>query len=461
MDRTDTKVKTSMRNFLLALALLLITNILMGVTLMTLSKITLREQIDQRMLDVANTAARQLNGDDLKTLKAQDVGTEAYDSALETLRSFQDSIELDYIYGIRAESDGTFTFTIDPAEEDPGEFGSLIVTTPALQQAANGTPSVDKKAYSDAWGRFYSAYSPVFDSNGDVAGIVGVDFNAEWYDGKINSHRAIAVIIAMVAMTIGIVLSFTIMSQNRKRFSAMLQQLSTLSKETERLDRIIMQSSIKKLDLLPESDSAVLKTLATGVTHSRHSSDEYEAMNTSIEAVYTKLHSYLKYIDSEVYTDDTTGVNNKAAYRNKIKELDESILAGNAVFSMAFFDINGIKKIYVHYGFEAGEKLMYECAKLLKEVFGEKNIYHITGDEFIVIMEKKGRLDMREYLTKFETALKQYNDEHIQDNQLSVAKGYVTYDSEKHSNYRQVFIEVKAACDKDKDEYYGRTSALN
>ena len=169
MDRTDTKVKTSMRNFLLALALLLITNILMGVTLMTLSKITLREQIDQRMLDVANTAARQLNGDDLKTLKAQDVGTEAYDSALETLRSFQDSIELDYIYGIRAESDGTFTFTIDPAEEDPGEFGSLIVTTPALQQAANGTPSVDKKAYSDAWGRFYSAYSPVFDSNGDVA----------------------------------------------------------------------------------------------------------------------------------------------------------------------------------------------------------------------------------------------------------------------------------------------------
>ena len=247
-----------------------------------LSKITLREQIDQRMLDVANTAARQLNGDDLKTLKAQDVGTEAYDSALETLRSFQDSIELDYIYGIRAESDGTFTFTIDPAEEDPGEFGSLIVTTPALQQAANGTPSVDKKAYSDAWGRFYSAYSPVFDSNGDVAGIVGVDFNAEWYDGKINSHRAIAVIIAMVAMTIGIVLSFTIMSQNRKRFSAMLQQLSTLSKETERLDRIIMQSSIKKLDLLPESDSAVLKTLATGVTHSRHSSDEYEAINTSI-----------------------------------------------------------------------------------------------------------------------------------------------------------------------------------
>jgi PleD family two-component response regulator len=62
-------------------------------------------------------------------------------------------------------------------------------------------------------------------------------------------------------------------------------------------------------------------------------------VNTSIEEVYNKLHSYLKYVESRVYTDDTTGVQNKAAYRNKIKELDEQIKAGNAVFSIAFFDI--------------------------------------------------------------------------------------------------------------------------
>lgn len=458
MEKTDTKVRTSMRNFLLALALLLITNILMGVTLMMMSKTTLREQINQRMLDVANTAAYQLDGDTLKTLKAEDAGTEPYETALNTLRSFQDSIELDYIYGIRAEADGTFTFTIDPAEEDPGEFGSPIVTTLALQQAAEGKASVDKEAYSDSWGRFYSAYSPVFDSNGDVAGIVGVDFNAEWYDGKINSHRAVAVIITMIAMTIGIILSFIIMSQNRKRFSAMLKRLSDLNHETQQLDQIIMKTSIQKLDLLPESESAVLKTLASGETYSRHLVDEYEAVNTSIEEVYNKLHSYLKYVESRVYTDDTTGVQNKAAYRNKIKELDEQIKAGNAVFSIAFFDINGIKKIYVHYGFEAGEKLMFECAELLKNVFGRENVYHITGDEFIVIMERKQRLAMKEYFEKFEAALKQYNDEHVQENNLSVAKGTVTFDPEKHQDYRQVFVEVKEACDKDKDEYYGRNT---
>ncbi len=57
MEGTDTKVKTSMRNFLLALTLLLITNILMGMTLMKMSKNTLRNQVESRMLDVSKSGS--------------------------------------------------------------------------------------------------------------------------------------------------------------------------------------------------------------------------------------------------------------------------------------------------------------------------------------------------------------------------------------------------------------------
>ncbi len=67
----------------------------------------------------------------------------------------------------------------------------LILTkesTDALYQASLGKPSVDKVPYEDSWGRFYSAYSPVFDSNGKVAGIVAVDFSADWYDKQIRTQ---------------------------------------------------------------------------------------------------------------------------------------------------------------------------------------------------------------------------------------------------------------------------------
>ncbi len=456
MEKTGTKVRTSMRNFLLALALLLTTNILMGVTLMTMSKHSLRDQVEERMLDVSKAAAAQIDGDVIKHLTAEDKDTEEYIRTLNILRSFQDNIDLDYIYGITPGPNDTFTFSIDPDREDPAYFGEAIEATDALKAAAKGVPSVDKQPHSDEWGRFYSAYSPIFDSTGNVVGIIGVDFDADWYDGVLDSRKAAAVILTMVAMTIGIILSFIIMSQNKKRFSAVLHRLSELEHETMQLDQIIVQSSIKRLDLLPESESKVLKTLANGETVTLHSIDEYEAVNSSIESVCNKLRSYLRYVESGVYIDDTTGVKNKAAYRNKIKELDEQIEAGNAEFSAAFFDINGLKKTYTHFGFESGEKLMFECAVLLKSVFGKEKVYHITGDEFIVIMENKQSWEMSDYFAKFEETLKQYNEEHIKENNLSVAKGSVTFDPEKHQNYRQVFVEVKEACDKDKDKYYGR-----
>ena len=458
MEINETKIRSSVRNFVLALALLLITHILMGVVLVSMSKKTLREQINERMLDVANSAAAQIDGDVIEHITAEDKNTEDYNRVLKILRSYQDNIDLEYIYGINPEEDGTFTFTIDPDRDDPADFGEPIAATDALREAAKGTPSADKTPHSDEWGRFYSAYSPISNSEGRIVGIIGVDFDADWYDEKLDSHRAAAVIITMVALTIGIALSFLIFSQNRKRFSAMLNNLNELKRETEKFDHMIMESSIKRLDMLPDSENAVLKTLATGEANKKRSVDEYDALTNSISDVQEKFSRYLKFLDTRTYIDEMTGVSNKAAYRNKIKELDEAISAGNGNFSLAFFDINGLKTTYTYYGFEAGEKLMFECAKLLKSVFGRNNVYHITGDEFVVIMENKQSWQMKDYFAEFDAKLKQYNDEHVSENNLSVAKGAVTFDPEKFSNYRTAFIEVEAACHRDKDAHYGRNS---
>ena len=456
MEINGTKIRSSVRNFVLALALLLATHILMGVVLVKMSKNTLREQIEQRMLDIANSAAAQIDGNLIEHITAEDKDTEDYNRGLKTLQAYQDNIDLDYIYAVKPQEDGTFTFAIDPDREDPADFGEPIKATDALRKAAKGTPSVDKTPHTDEWGRFYSAYSPIRNSEGTIVGSIGVDFDADWYDDKLASHRATAVIITMVALTIGIALSFLIFSQNRKRFYAMLNNMNELKHETERFDQIIMDSSIKRLDLLPDSENAILKTLAKGEVNKERSVDEYDALTTSTSDVNAKFKKYIDFINTRTFIDDMTGVNIKAAYRNKIKDLDEAIIEGKGDFSLAFFDINGLKTIYTYYGFEAGEKLMFECAKLLKSVFGMNNVYHITSDEFIVIMDNKKAWEMKDYFAEFDVKLKQYNDEHVTENSLSVAKGTVTFDPEKFSNYRTAFIEVEAACHRDKDAHYGR-----
>ena len=454
MSKSDNRIRTSKRNFLIALTLLLVTNVLTSITLMSMAKRSLREQIEQRMLDITNTAASQINGDILRELKAEDKGTENYEKILDILRVYQDNIKLDYIYGINPEDDGTFTFTIDPTVDDPGEFGEPIVATDALRNAANGEADVDDVPYTDKWGTFYSAYSPVYDSNNDVVGIIAVDFDAKWFNSRLNSNKIAALILTMAALTVGIALAFAIMSRNRKRFAGMMKNLDDINKRMKHLDDIIMQSSVKKLDMLPESENTLLKTLASGELAKHEFHDEFDEVDSSIDEIYQRLDKYIRYVDSEVYTDDTTGVNNKAAYKMRYKEIDKSISGGNASFSVAFFDINELKRIYVHQGFETAERLMYECAKILCNIFGKNEVYHVTGDEFIVLADKKSILDMDELFAKFDKKIQEYNLNKDVDHQLSVAKGFQTFSADKHNSYRSVFVEAKHKSDADKAAHY-------
>ena len=179
---------------------LLIVIVSLGYVLITQSSKAIRSLIEDRMLDVSNTAAALLDGDTLETLEAEDKGTPAYQAVYKMLSCFEDNIELEYIYCVRDMGDGSFVFMIDPDAEAPGEFGEHIPYTDALYHASLGIPSVDKEPYVDEWGRFYSAYSPVFDSAGKVAGIVAVDFSADWYERQITGQVKTTLVISIVSL---------------------------------------------------------------------------------------------------------------------------------------------------------------------------------------------------------------------------------------------------------------------
>ena len=172
--RTGFSVKLA----ILMSVLLLAVNLIVGHILINYSRSAMKTLINNRMLDISKSAADMINGDVLERLKKEDKGTPEYQQINDFLAVFQRNIDLKYIYCIRDLGNKNFVFTVDPAV-DPGEFGSPIKYTDALYKASLGTSAVDEVPYEDAWGRFYSAYSPVFNSKKKVAGIVAVDFAAE------------------------------------------------------------------------------------------------------------------------------------------------------------------------------------------------------------------------------------------------------------------------------------------
>ena len=383
MSKKDKVTKTNKRSFIIALVVLLMTNIIMGVVLINMSKNALRGQIEQRMLDVANTAAYQLNGDELKTLTGEDKGTEKYNRAFETLRSFQKNIQLDYIYAIRIEDDGTFSFAIDPDEDSPGEFGQKIETTDALKNAAKGKADVDKVPYEDEWGRFYSAYSPVFDSKGNVAGIVGVDFDADWYDGEINSHKAVAIIMIMVALTMAFALIFI---------------SHTFGLEGEKNEYMKQLEETLKREVEQEQELGSARYLA--------------------------------------YTDPMTGVKSKHAYLEAVEKLDKAISDGSAPeFGVLVCDLNGLKAINDTYGHEEGDRYIKNGCMLICRKFCHSPVFRIGGDEFVVILEDSDYEERETLLWDLEKQV----EENQKEGAVVVSTGIEIFDHERDTSFSSVF----------------------
>ena len=223
------------RVILLVSLFMLATNLTLGLVVTRQARRVTKTQINERMLDIVNTAAAMLDGDVLDRLTAGDKDTPEYQEVLTTLRRFLDNIELDYIYYVRDMGDGSFTFGIDPDPVSPGEFGSPVVYTDALHKASLGTPSVDETPYEDTWGRFYSAFSPVFNSGGRVAAIVTADFNADWYEAQIGQIQTTVITGCILFLVLSLILAFLLAEQYGRQMDSVRKSLGELSKDLDSL----------------------------------------------------------------------------------------------------------------------------------------------------------------------------------------------------------------------------------
>ena len=193
------------RVILLVSLFMLATNLTLGLVVTRQARRVTKTQINERMLDIVNTAAAMLDGDVLERLTAGDKDTPEYQEVLTTLRRFLDNIELDYIYYVRDMGDGSFTFGIDPDPVSPGEFGSPVVYTDALHKASLGTA------------------------------IVTADFNADWYEAQIGQIQTTVITGCILFLVLSLILAFLLAEQYGRQMDSVRKSLGELSKDLDSL----------------------------------------------------------------------------------------------------------------------------------------------------------------------------------------------------------------------------------
>ena len=425
---------------------LLVANIILGEVLYTHSEVALEKLLHERMLDVSNTAAALLDGDVMRDLQAEDADTPEYQEQLEILARFQQNIELEYIYGIRQMEDGSFTFTVDPEPYDPGEFGAPVVTTDALENAYKGIPTVDRTPYTDRWGRFYSAYTPIFDSNGDVVGVIAVDFSAEWYEAQLRENAFYIAICSAISMFVGALIIFILTGQIRRRFKDLIDDVSDMSADLRQLtDDARHMSKMDYSKIMPEDDNPVVD----------ESHDSIDEIKLRIDRMHKELKAYLNFAQLHAYLDSMTGVSNKTAYLEHVHQIEEQIEAEEANFSVVVFDINGLKKVNDYFGHEEGDRIIVAAANVICDAFGQDNVFRIGGDEFIAVLMDKDQEDIKKCYKELDIAIDDMNNsEPPLAMALAISRGSASYVKGEDLDFNKVFKRADEEMYRNKAEFY-------
>ena len=424
---------------------LVLFNVVFGVALSRVAINSMRTQINERMLDVSNTAAAMLNCDDLAKISADDYGSPEYESVMRTLTYFQDNIELEYIYCIIQVSEKEFVFGVDPTIEDPGEFGSPIIYTDALYNASKGIAGVDDVPYADEWGVFYSSYSPVFDSRGNVAGIVAADFSADWYQQRIRQLFYIIIAFISVGLLVSIAMAIEIARQYNNFFIALVDKMGDLSNGIETLVKEI-DTSESDDDYFALSDPDTDKSVK----------DSVKLLEEKIVIMQMRLTNQIEVIRSHAYIDGLTGMNNRTSYMEYLQILEDKILHNpELIFSVVVFDINQLKMINDELGHDFGDKLIVTIADTIHRVFGGNRIYRVGGDEFVAILDEP---DPSQKITMVKELVAKQNEESpIFDDpnfEIGISIGYATYNPDIDRDYSDVFHRADSAMYADKREFY-------
>lgn len=102
--------------------------------------------------------------------------------------------------------------------------------------------------------------------------------------------------------------------------------------------------------------------------------------------------------------DDLTGLKNRRRLDRDIMALQD--MPDPPATGVIFADLNGLKRINDTRGHAAGDDFIIGFARRLSRTFGADVCYHLSGDEFVVLLKGVGEEDFRRRAKEFHAAIR-------------------------------------------------------
>lgn len=236
--------------FIWLAVLLLVGNVLLGYFAYSRSQSALFTQIQTNVMNIAQCAAMNVDGELLQQIKEGDEGSENYNIVIEQLALFRDNADIEYIYTLRKVGEEQYVFVADADTEEPAAIGDECEATKGLNTAFNGKiTAADDEPFTDEWGSHVSAYSPIMVGS-DVVGAVGVDVSANWIEEQINALRNLVLIICVFTYVVSLGVLFLLMLKFKNGMKKLNNKIKELASGSGDLTREIDITSGDELEVI-------------------------------------------------------------------------------------------------------------------------------------------------------------------------------------------------------------------
>ena len=181
--------------------------------------ITTQNMIEDKLKDnaqnVLNAATKVIDTEEFKKIKVtEDADKESYTKMVSELNSIREYGNAYYLYTMREVSDGKFEYVVDGTldEEERSAIGDEVTEDIELiEKIYAGSNMEDASIMQSSVGIVYTVYEPIKDINGDVIGVVGIDYNCEGEYKSLQDYKVLfwicIISTAILAVIAGILIS--------------------------------------------------------------------------------------------------------------------------------------------------------------------------------------------------------------------------------------------------------------
>lgn len=263
--------------------------ILGGISYVTMSAFLKQENMDD-VLEIAVIAAQNVDGEIFS--RAVEGDPDALEEVKEALGFFMEGESVAYIYTMMPKDGDYFQYVADPDPEEPEPYGAEYEAEDAMFEALTGIPAVTGEPMTDELGTFYSGYAPVF-YNGQVLGIVGVDYEASSVQDSLN-RLVLNIIIAVVISIFLAVLSAVVAAVRIKRnFIKVNDKILEVASDDGDLTKVLDITSGDELEVIGNNLNKLLKKTENTVKSIKSGTDDIESkmddINTHVSGSVSRI----------------------------------------------------------------------------------------------------------------------------------------------------------------------------